>query len=177
MSQEITTGQEEKRELRGKSDLIAYNAILRRIDALERRIEDFKETMYSPATSKWSDVPVTHNRTGISKQERVVTRLEQMEERLADLVEKEAAQYERVTAALSRLDPDDDYILSLRYVDRMRWDKITEILYGDEEDYDDNPEKYQKRAFRVHGRALESLEAIYDEIYPLKDKTAPAPEE
>lgn len=166
MTQQDNKANESQNELRGKADLKAYNETLRRIDGLEKRIADFKETMYSPATSKWSDMPAAHNMTGISRQERAVTRLDEMQRRLKALIAKEAAQYEKITAALQRLDPDEDLLLSLRYIDRKHWNDITEELFGYEEDYDINFDRYQKRAFRVHGKALQDLEKVYDEIYP-----------
>lgn len=152
---------------------MAYNDTLRRIDGLEKRIEDFKETMYSPSTSAWSDMPISHNTSGISKQERVVARMDTMQRRLAELVEKEGEQYEKITAALQKLDPDEDLLLSLRYIDRQRWDSITEEIFGSEDDFDDNPEKYQKKAFRIHGKALLHLEEVYDQIYPLISQIPP----
>ena len=156
----------EDKGLRCKDDLRAYNETLRRIDGLEKRIADFKATMYSPSTSNISDMPRVHNATGISRQERVVVRLEEMQHRLAELVELEARQYKKITAALQRLDPDEDLLLSLRYIDRRRWNDITEELFGYEDDYEENFDRYQKRAFRIHGRSLENLEKIYDELYP-----------
>lgn len=177
MTQQDNTSSESKQELRGKADLKAYNETLRRIDGLEKRIAEFKETMYSPATSKWSDVPASHNMTGISKQERVVARLDDMQRRLAALVKKEAEQYEKITRALQQLDPDEDLLLSLRYIDRKHWNGITEDLFGYEDDYEENFDRYQKRAFRVHGKALEHLEKVYDEIYPVLSKLPPAPDQ
>lgn len=176
MSKQITTS-EDREELRCKAELKAYNDTLRRIAGLEKRIADFRETIDNPTTSIWSDMPRTQNTTGISRQERALIRLEEMQEKLAALVEREAKQYKRIMAALDKLEAEDELLLSLRYIDQMKWDKISEELFGYEEDFFDNPEKYQKRTFRIHGKALKNLEEVYDEIYPLTEKSAPAPEE
>lgn len=169
MAQQTTTDQESRKQLRGREELKAYSDTLHRIAGLEKRIADFRETMENPTTSIWSDMPRTQNTSGISRQERAIIRLEEMQEKLAALVKREAKQYDRITAALSRLSAADELLLALRYIDQMKWDRITEELFGFEEDFFDNQEKYQKRAFRNHGKALARFEEIYDEIYPLTE--------
>lgn len=177
MSQQIITEHEERKELRCKEELQAYAETLRKIAGLEKRIADFRETMDNPTSSVWSDMPRTQNTSGISRQERAIMRLEEMQEKLAALTEKEKKQYQRITAAFDRLCSEDELLLSLRYIDQVKWDKITEDMFGFEEDFFENIDRYQKRAFRIHGKALKNLEKVYDEIYPVLSKLPPAPDQ
>ena len=176
MSQQTNTEHEEKKDLRCKAELQAYTETLRKIAGLEKRIANFRETMDNPTSSVWSDMPRTQNTSGISRQERAIIRLEEMQEKLAALVAQEAEQYNRIDRALAKLPADAELLLSLRYIDQMKWAAITEELFGFEEDYFDNQEKYQKRAFRIHGEALVNMEKVYDEIYPLISKIPPLPD-
>ena len=83
---------------------------------------------------------------------------------MADLKEiraeadREYWQLERAVKQLRKA--QERMVLRLRYFDRCTWTDITDVLFGRRPDYDDKLESYTRRAQRLHGAALMSLEKI-----------------
>ena len=164
MAQLHTNGAKE--DLRCWADLMEYNEVIRRIDHTEDRIREYRETMYSPGSSSFDGMPRGKG-DGTSRQERAMFRLEHMEEALKRLVEKEGGLYEKLDEAMQQLDPDLEQLLSLRYFDGKDWKTISAALFKYQEGFDLKEEAYMKRTFKLHSKALQHLEQVYDQIYPL----------
>ena len=160
-----------KESLRCWNDLTSYTDLIKKIDRAEQRIDHFKETMYDPKTASYSDMPKTSG-DGMSRQERAVMRLSDMESRLQELADKEGELYKRIDDAIQEMSAELGALLAFKYLDGMKWDAVAWELYGDEPEYYDKEERYLKRVFRNHRNALEELEGIYDEIYPIIEKEA-----
>ena len=60
--------------------------------------------------------------------------------------------------------PDEQTIIEMRYFDEASW-TICAVLYGKEDDYETNSQRYLKRAFKIHGSALQTLAKIEKENY------------
>ena len=61
--------------------------------------------------------------------------------------------------------PDEQTIIEMRYFDEASWWTICAVLYGKEDDYETNSQRYLKRAFKIHGSALQTLAKIEKENY------------
>ena len=166
MAQLHTVRDEKKEELRCWADLMEYNEVIRRIDHTEDRIREYRETMCSPGSPSFDGMPRAQG-DGTSRQERAMIRLEHMEGTLKRLVEKEGALYEKLDEAMQQLDPDLEHLLSLRYFDGKDWKTISAALFKYQEGFDLKEEAYMRRTFRLHSEALQDLEQVYDQIYPL----------
>ena len=160
-----------KEALRCWNDLTNYTDLIRKLNRAEQRIENFKATMYDPKTASYSDMPRASG-NGMSRQERMILRLEGMEDNLRKLAGKEGELYERIDNAIQGMKADLGALLSFRYLDGMKWEMVSAELYGDDPDYDDNEARYIKRVFREHRIALAEMERVYDEIYPVIEKAA-----
>lgn len=49
-------------------------------------------------------------------------------------------------------------LMTYRYIDKLPWRVITKILFCSQSDYNNNPDKYKRKTFRLHTRAIEYLE-------------------
>ena len=45
-------------------------------------------------------------------------------------------------------------------MDRQPWAVITEVIFGNEEDYQEKKDKYKRRIYRIHGSALANANKI-----------------
>lgn len=152
-----------------------YNEVLRRIDKTEERIQEYRETMYSPKSPSLDGMP-RGSGIGASRQELAMIRLERMQETLARLVKEEGALYERIDEAMQQIDPDMEHMLSLRYIDGKSWNEINRSLWGDMDDFEEMEDRFLKRTFKLHGSALDNLERVYNQIYPLISEQIKGPE-
>lgn len=176
MAQLHTVRDEKKEELRCWADLMEYNELIRRIDHTEDRIREYRETMYSTGSPSFDGMPRAKG-DGTSRQERAMFRLDHMQRTLDRLVKKEGALYEKLDEAMQQLDPDLEQLISLRYFDCKGWKEVSAALWQYEEDYYEKEEAALKRTFKLHSKALQDLEQVYDQIYPLlSEKIKEAPE-
>lgn len=166
---------EKKKELRCWADLMEYNKVLRRIDHTEDRIQEYRETMCSPGSPSFDGMPRAKGDV-TSRQERAMIRLDKMERELKELVKTEGALYDKLEEAMQQLDPDLEQLLVLRYFDGKGWKMISEALWKYEEDFEEKETSFLKRTFKMHGTALNNLERVYNQIYPLISEQIKGPE-
>ena len=89
-------------------------------------------------------------------------KLEEQIDRLKAEEKKERNAIEGLILQLS--DPDERMTIQLKYLDRAEWPDVTFALYGNRPDFADKADAYQRRMYRVHGRALLSLAEIETEV-------------
>lgn len=146
-----------------KALLEAYTKLQKRIDNTEKRIECLEITMGAPSTPSYSGMP-SGGRGNSSKVERDLIKKEELEEKLGDLYAEENRRREEIESMIERMEkPDEQTVIEMHYIDGAKWWPICAALYENEYDYDENPKRYLKRTFKLHGSALQTLARIYNE--------------
>ena len=144
-----------------KELLASYKKLQKRIDNTEKRIECLEITMGAPSTPNYSGMP-GGSRDNSSKMERDIIKKEELEEKLGDLYAEENRLREEIEGLIERMEkPDEQTVIEMHYMDGAKWWSICAALYEDEPDYDENPQRYLKRTFKIHGSALQTLARIY----------------
>lgn len=144
-----------------KELLEAFTRLRKRIDNTEKRIENLDLSMGAPSLPSYSGMP-SGGQSGSSKQERAVIRKEELEEKLADMYAEENRRREEIEGLIELMEkPDEQTVIEMHYLDSAKWWPICAALYEDEPDYDENPRRYLKRTFKIHGSALQTLARIY----------------
>lgn len=91
------------------------------------------------------------------------TRFEDMQEKLEELQTREQEEYDQIMEALEQLKKGEEReVIQRRYIDGESWKMIASAIYGEEPDFDSNFKKYQKRLFKIHGRACHNLDRIWE---------------
>ena len=146
-----------------KALLESYTKFQKRIDNTEKRIECLESTMGAPSTPSYSGMP-SGGRDGSSKVERDLIKKEELVEKLGELYAEENRLREEIEGLIELMEkPDEQTVIEMHYMDGAKWWPICATLYDDEPDYDDNPQRYLKRTFKIHGSALQTLARIYSE--------------
>lgn len=136
-----------------------YLNLQRRIDNTEERIAFLEQVI----TSNLSGMPGGGGDS--SKVERTIIKKEELEEKLGKLNAEENRQREIIEEMIELMkNPDQQTAIEMRYFDSASWNAINAALHGKEPDYDENEEKYLKKTFKIHGRALLSLARIYNAL-------------
>lgn len=145
-----------------KALLEEYKKLQKRIDNTEKRIECLELTMGAPSTPKYSGMP-GGSRDGSSKTEREIIKKAELEEKLRDMYAEENRRREEIEGLIEQMEkPDEQTVIEMHYLDNAKWWPICEALYEDEPDYEENPQRYLKRTFKIHGSALQTLLRIYN---------------
>lgn len=145
-----------------KHKLESFAALQRKIDNQIERLEQLKQTMGSPSSPNLGGSGGGSS-DGVSKIERQIERKDELERKIRELISRESEIRAELEQLIERLPkPDEQTVLEMRYLDRQNWWPICAALYGGREDYNQNGEKYLKKAFKVHGSALQSLARIYN---------------
>lgn len=126
-----------------KERLKAYTRLLREIENTEERLE-------------LMELETPGGRLTETKRARL------KDELAAQLIEEER-QHNELENYLQKIeDPDERAVIRLRYFDRRDWDCIVDAIYGTNAGLCDNPEKFKRRAQKLHGQALLDLAAVID---------------
>lgn len=158
---------EKKENMQCYQYLEKYRSICEKIDHTENRIQELRANMGSIGSPRIDGMPRGGGGDHTSKVEREVLRIQSQEERLERLQEREQDLYWPLVDILEKLpNPKHETLLSMRYLDGQPWQRIVFVVYAkelDEELADDAAliQRYTKRIFKDHGRALASLEAIW----------------
>lgn len=158
-TEEPTKPKKETAEIRAL--LESYPKIKVRIDNTEERLLYLELMQDSPSSSNLSGMP-SGGRDGSSKIERDVIKKLELEERLRDMYADENNLREEIEGLIDLMDdPDEQTLIEMRYLDDATWRSISVALYGKLPDYDEHEDRYLKRTFKLHGRALQHLARIY----------------
>ena len=117
--------------------------------------------MGAPSSPNMRGMP-SGGRDGSSKVEREVIKKMELEEKLGDMYVEENRLREEIEKLIELMEkPNEQTVIEMRYLDGLKWQVISIALYGEEEDYDENEQRYLKRTFKIHGSALQTLTRIY----------------
>lgn len=149
-----------------KERLSRYTNRLRNIDNQYARLDRLEAKMQAPPGPDLTGMPrgkgTPTDRTGM-----MVMRKMELEEEIAKAIEEEKVEHKAIDAMIQKIeDPDEQAVLRLRYFDRAGWDDVAFALYGDQPDYVDRDAAFQRRTFRLHGRALLALTRVDMEQHP-----------
>ena len=145
-----------------KQRLQRYTELLEEIDNQSERLMRLESSMTAPRSLNMDGMPRAGHGT-----DQIGAAIARKEVIMADLNEiraeadREYWQLERAVKQLRKA--QERMVLRLRYFDRCTWTDITDVLFGRRPDYDDKLESYTRRAQRIHGAALMSLEKILQE--------------
>lgn len=158
-TEENTKPKKETAEIRAL--LEAYPKCKARIDNTEERLLYLELMQDSPSSSNLTGMP-SGSRDGSSKQERDTIKKLELEERLRDMYAEESNRREEIEGLIEQMDePNEQTVIEMRYIDDAGWRSISVALHGKLPDYDEHEERYLKRTFKIHGRALQHLARIY----------------
>ena len=144
-----------------KALLESYIKYQKRIDNTEERLAFLESTLGAPSSSNLSGMP-SGSRDGSSKQERDVLKKLELEEKLQEMYEEENRRREEIEGLIEQMDePDEQTVIEMRYLDGTDWWTISAALHGKLSNFEEYEERYLKRTFKLHGRALQTLARIY----------------
>ena len=140
-----------------KQRLKNYILLRRSVESQLERLARLKNAELIPAM-KESDGSMRSPSVNSSKMENSIVRRLVYEDEIMPDVEEKLAEMEAIRAAINRLpDPQEAEVLRYRYIDCVGyrltpWREIACEMYGDDDD------AKMQMVFRVHGRALKSIE-------------------
>ena len=144
-----------------KALLEEYTNLQKRIDRTEKRLECLELTVGAPSTPSYSGTP-GGSRDNSSKVERDYIKIEELREKLGSMNAEENRRREEIESMIELMEkPNEQTVIEMHYLDGAKWWPICEALYADEPDYEENPKRYLKRTFKIHGSALLTLARIY----------------
>ena len=157
--EETTKPQKKTAEIRAL--LEGYIKYQKRIDNTEERLANLESTLGAPSSSNLSGMP-SGSRDRTSKQERDYLKKEELEEKLEEMYLEENRRREEIEGLIEQMEePDEQTVIEMRYIDDANWRTISVALHGKLADYDEHEDRYLKRTFKIHGRALQTLARIY----------------
>ena len=136
-----------------KERLHRYTALLRDIDNQRERLDRMETTIGSPSGPDLSGMPRPQGGVSNPVAAAVEKKLE-LEEKIQQKEAEEKAERRAIEAMTELMDdPDERLTIQLKYLDRAEWPDVT-----------DKADAYQRRMYRVHGRALLNLAEIEAEV-------------
>ena len=145
-----------------KQRLQRYTELLEEIDNQSERLMRLEASMTAPRSPNMDGMPRAGH--GTDQIGAAIARKEAVEVSLKETVAEADREYWQLERAVKQLrKAQERMVLRLRYFDRCTWTDITDVLFGRRPDYDDKLESYTRRAQRIHGAALMSLEKIFQE--------------
>lgn len=147
-----------------KNKLESFSSLQRKIDNQIERLEQLRQTMGSPSSPNLGGSEGGSS-NGVSKIERLIERKDELDQKIRKLITIESEQRAVLEQLIEQMiNPDEQTVIEMRYIDRQSWQTICDVLYLNQDDYIDNKERYLNKTFKLHGTALQSLARIYNTI-------------
>ena len=147
-----------------KAKLESYAALQRKIDNKIQRLKMLEASKGSTSSPNLTGMP-SGGGNGESKIERYMVKKDDLERSIKRLEKRERELLDELDSMIEQLkNPDEQSVIEMRYIDRLKWWPICAALFSGEADYDEKADKYLKRTFKLHGAALQALAKIYKDI-------------
>lgn len=144
-----------------KAKLESYAALQRRIDNKVQRLKTLEASVGSTSSQNLTGMPGGGGKRD-SQEERYIVKVDSLKRSIEQLEQEERELLNELEELIEQLsNPDEQTVIEMRYIDRLRWWPICAALYSGEEDYEEKADKYLKRTFKLHGSALQALAKVY----------------
>lgn len=143
-----------------KTWLHRYSELLNDANRLYDRADAIRDRLRNPHASNLSGMP---HPTGFveDRMGAVVAQIDELERDASEAMTQATAARHEIEAAVKQIKAghwaDKRTVLRCRYIDLMTWSDIAEFLFGDHPKYWDTPETFIRRAYKIHGQALDEL--------------------
>ena len=134
----------------------------REVDNQIERLNILTERIYSVGSPKMSDMPKNPSPAGDRIAEMVARKIA-CEEKVKELTATQAMRrqlYEEIAEKIK--EPDKKAVIVLRYMEGAKWERISESLFAENEDFEDRRDSYMRRVMRLHGWGLQEMAKIID---------------
>ncbi len=136
-----------------KTRLMEYRERERDIDNQLERIDNLSEKMVSLQSPELSGMPhaqfSSHDRIG-----KMIARKDEIEHEVKDLMDIQESERRWIEGIITHIKADERACIQMRYIDMESWSKVSMLLYGNKDDYEERKDSYLRRTTNVHGRAL-----------------------
>ena len=146
-----------------KEWLITYREKSRDLFCQEERLERLEARMVGVGSMTITDMPKAPSIQGDRLADLVALKIE-LEESIGQGAEEQRVMRERLDYVLGQIrSANERAVIRMRYIDGEHWDKISELLYANRDDYTDHAESYLRQVYREHGYALYHLARYFAE--------------
>lgn len=124
------------------------------------RLDDLRGRVEAARTSHLDGMP-HGSRSDADRIGGIIAELEELELEATEAQQEATAARREIAGAIKQLHgprwADRREVLRLRYLDGLRWEDVTERLFGDSQDFWDRQDVFLRRSFKLHSQALEEL--------------------
>ena len=149
-----------------KEWLSRYRLAVEEAEGLSERARELRAQVESARTSNLDGMP-HHQPFSADRIGRVLGQIEELEQQAQAAWDSAAGVYDELQAAINALpSPNLRTVLCARYLDLLTWERVTSVLFGSREDFEQKSDSYLRRTFKFHGTALAELAQIRKECEP-----------
>lgn len=88
-------------------------------------------------------------------------KLNEIKQQIINNTNKEVAEKAYIKKTIAQLSsPAQRQIMTYRYIDRLDWNTVIKIMYHSESDYELNFDKYKRKVFKFHKRAIKNINGM-----------------
>ena len=129
----------------------------REIDNQIERIENMEAKITGLHSPEVTDMPKAQNpaqdRIGIM----VVNKMD-MESQVRNLIKYQEGERKWIQGLVVHVkNADERACIRMRYIDVESWSKVSFMLFGHNDDYDERRDSYLRRTTKLHGRAIQKM--------------------
>lgn len=143
-----------------KKMLTDYRDSEREIDLQCERLDALETKLYSVGSPEITDMP----RNPSPSNDRVtilVDRHMKLKDRISELCADRDKQRNYLEDVISKVaSPDQRATIRMHYLDGYKWDTVTEMIFGTEDDFDERRDSFARRVMILHGQALQQMADI-----------------
>lgn len=148
-----------------KRMLLDYLDLEREIDNQIERLESLESRIYSVGSPEMSDMPKNPSPSN-DRMSLMIERKMELEEKIKKLIDEQTEKRKKFEDAIEKISfPDQRAVIRMRYLDGEKWESIVEMLFGENEEFDEKRDSYMRRVMILHGQALQQLADVINERF------------
>ena len=140
-----------------KAWLSEYREDEKELDEQCERLEKLQAKMIGLGAQVITDMPIVHGASN-DRLTDLIAKKDEIDTSIKKLAMKHLKDRENIEKVVSELKTaEEKSVVRLRYVDALRWEDVSQLIFGKKDDYMGKEDSYLRRVFLTHGNALTGM--------------------
>ncbi len=161
---------------RAKRRLETHREMIDDLSALCTEYTYARKHMGKLPSAAYTGMPKGSPTPGRSLPEEEYMVLENIEARIRKKELKIREDWQELETMCLRIKPMQALIIKLRYHYGLEWKDVCKEIFGEAEDFEYDPKRYEDRMYKIHRQGIDALDTVFQEKFSRKRKKVSNPQ-
>ena len=148
------------RQRSAKDRLEAHREMVKELEIMRTELTYVRKYMGKIPGANYTGMPKGSPSPGRSRPEEEYIAMESLEARIRAKEKRLRQDWEEIETLCLQIKPMQALIIKLRYHYGLEWKEVCKEIFGESEDFQYDPRRYEDRMYKIHRQGIDALNAV-----------------